>query len=108
MRYMNEYDLDEARRRYDRDEVPNRARLTVAVSNLRDWTDQNSDGWAYWAKPVRAASRAMALIESTTFEENRRRSEQDASDAETVAALRPIKAFLTRQNVSHATIIPGR
>ena len=100
MRYMNDYDLMQAESRFA--ETPNRLRLTKSVQNLRRWTNQNSDGWAYWPKPVRAASRAIGLIESTTWDENERRMREDATDAETVAALKPIKAFLTRQGVPHA------
>ena len=102
---MNDYDLDNAARRYDPNAVPNRANLTKVVSRLMAWTNQNSDGWAYWPKPVRAAARAMELIESTTNPENERREREDASDAETVSALRPIKSFLTRMGVDHSTII---
>lgn len=105
MRYMNDYDLDGAARRYDPAVVPNRARLTEVVARLRDWTNGHSDGWAYWPKPVRAAAKAIALIDSTTTPENDRRAREDATAAETVAALSPIKAFLTRQGVEHSTIL---
>ena len=71
----------------------------TTLGNLVVWTNCNSDGWAYWPKPCRAASRAIALIESTTNQENERRSREDATAAETTAALKPIKAFLTRQGV---------
>ena len=108
MRYMNEWDIESAVQRYDPAIVPNRAYLAAVVSALRDWTNQNSDGWPYWPKPARAADRAMALIESTTTPENMRREEQDATDAEVAAALRPIKALLTRQGVRHEAVIPAR
>lgn len=105
MKYMNDYDLDNAARRYDPNVVPNRAKLTKVISRLMEWTNQNSDGWAYWPKPVRAAARAMELIESTTNPENERREREDASDAETASALRPIKSFLTRMGVDHSIIL---
>jgi hypothetical protein len=108
MTWMNDYDLDEAERRYDPGQTPNRAHLTATVSALRDWTNRNSDGWPYWSKPSRAAARAMGLIEATTWEETERRATEDATDAETKAALSPIKAFLTRQGVAHDTVIPAR
>jgi hypothetical protein len=103
---MNEDDIDEAVRRYE--PGSNRAYLTAVVSALRDWTNGNSDGWAYWSKPYRAANRAMALIESTTWEETMRREQEDATDAEVAAALRPIKAFLTREGVPHGRVLPAR
>ena len=108
MRYMNDYDLDSATRRYNPAVTPNRAHLTAVVSALRDWTNRNSDGWAYWPKPVRAAERAIELIDSTTNAENDRRATQDATDAETAAAIRVIRSFLTRQGVAHESVLPAR
>jgi hypothetical protein len=108
MSWMNEWDIDSAVRRYDPTIVPNRAYLALVVDALRDWTNRNSDGWAYWQKPIRAASRAMELICSTTTPENLRREEEDATDAEVTAALRPIKALLTRQGVRHESVLPAR
>jgi hypothetical protein len=104
MRYMNDFDLTQAARRYREDTVPNRARLTDVVTRLAYWANSHSDGWAYWPKPCRAASRAIALIESTAYPEYDRRQREDATDAETKAALIPIKAFLTRQGVPHSVV----
>lgn len=100
MRYMNDYDLESARRRFTQSSTPNRLGLVLVVSNLAEWADQNSDGWAYWPKPVRAAARAIEHIDSRTYRENQEQEANDISDAEMVAAVRPIKAFLTRQKVS--------
>jgi hypothetical protein len=99
---MNDYDLTSAEQRYSQGDTPNRLRLTRIVSALREWADQNSDGWAYWPKPVRAASKAIELIDSTTTPENQRRSREDITEVEMSRALSPIKAFLTRQHVSEA------
>lgn len=108
MRFMNEYDIDYALRRFmpydgpDDSPTPNRARLAVLVNNLADWADGHSDGWHSWPKPVRAAAKAIALIESTTSHNNDEQERHDATDAEFKAAIAPIKAFLTRQNVPQA------
>lgn len=91
MRYMNEFDLHNARQYYVRGTQPNRLALVMVVDALRNWADQNSDGWAYWPKPVRAASKAMELIDG--------REATDVTNAEMMAAVKPIKAFLTRQRV---------
>lgn len=99
MKFMNDYDLETARSRFTRATKPNRLALVMVVDNLREWTDANSDGWAYWPKPCRAAEKAMALIESTTHEANQEQERVDITDAEMLAAVRPIKAFLTRQKV---------
>ncbi len=99
MRYMNDFDLHHARQRFTRSSTPNRLALVMVVDNLREWSNNHSDGWAYWPKPVRAAARAMELIESTTNEGNRAQEREDITDAEMLAAVRPIRAFLTRQKV---------
>jgi hypothetical protein len=96
---MNDYDLQMARSRFTRSTTPNRLALVMVVDNLREWADQNSDGWAYWPKPCRAAAKAMALIESRTSRENDEQEANDITDAEMKAAVRPIKAFLTREGV---------
>lgn len=104
MRFMNDYDLARALRFYDADVTPNRVRLAVIVNCLAEWTNENSDGWAYWPKPCRAAAKAIALIDSTTNAENEAKRTRDASDAETKAAISAIKSFLTRQGVPHSAL----
>lgn len=96
MRFMNDYDIEQALRRYA--DQPNRLEVIEAVDALRTWADRNSDGWAYWPKPTRAASRAMEAIEgdgtSAAFERD------DMTKIEVTKALVPIKAFLTRQGTT--------
>jgi len=79
--------------------------LAETVERLAQWTDRNSDGWAYWGKPVRAAGRAIELIDSTTYEANQAQERTDATEAEVKAALRPIKSFLTRHGIDHEEVI---
>lgn len=98
--FMNDYDIESARRRFTRAACPNRLALAITVERLAEWTNNHSDGWAYWAKPSNAASRAIDLIVSTTSRANDLQEEVDATDAEVAAAIKPIKAFLTRQKVS--------
>lgn len=100
MRFMNDYDLHSARQRFGRGDTPNRLALVMVVDNLREWADNHSDGWAYWPKPVRAAAKAIELIDGLSPTKNDRREIEDITDAEMLAAVRPIKAFLTRQKVS--------
>jgi hypothetical protein len=89
---MNEWDVAEARERHASHPVLGPA--TRTLDNLRDWADQNSDGWAYWPKPARSAASLMELIErASPF----RRDRQDPTPAEYRKALGPIKAFRTRQ-----------
>lgn len=102
MSWMNEYEIDDAVRQYG--DHPVLGPATRTLSSLRDATNANSDGWPYWTKPSRAASRLMELIHYDTERRPRRRS--DASDDATVeqlrAALRPIKAFRTKSGIDFA------
>ena len=102
---MNFSDIYSAIVRFDNGDTPNRSRVAYTVANLAVWTDNNSDGWAYWQKPRNAARKAMALIESTTSAANQAQEPTDATDADTMWALVPIKGFLTRQGVSHDGIV---
>jgi len=95
--WMNEWEIDEAVDRY-RDH-PVLGPATRTLSNLRDATNRNSDGWPYWQKPSRAAKRLMELIQGYGLDPRNVRFDRERADA-TVAKLRvaysPIKAFRTR------------
>jgi hypothetical protein len=103
MRYMNDSDISNARRRYADHPVLSEAVATLA--DLKDWTDSNSDGWAYWPKPARAASQLMELIDGNGTSDYMRavlaRPHEDVA-ADLARALRPIKALRTR-----VTAAPG-
>lgn len=96
MRYMNDYDIAFARQRFGRGSTPNRLALAIMVERLAELADDISDGWAYWPKPCRAAARAIELIESRTSRENDEQERNDITEAEMLAAVKPVKAFLTR------------
>ena len=98
MLYMNEYDIEYAARQHGHHPVLGPAIQTLR--NLMDWTNQNSDGWAYWPKPVRAAKNLQALIQGdspTAFFDDYR---EDVTVEKYRAALKPIKAFRTRQGAN--------
>jgi hypothetical protein len=61
MRYMNDFDIDRAARRYG--DHPVLGPAVETLTNLVEWTNENSDGWAYWPKPCRSAAKLMELIE---------------------------------------------
>ena len=105
---MNEYDLEDARSRFTGSTTPNRLALVMVVDNLREWADTVSDGWAYWPKPCRAAEKAISLIESRTYAENLAQEDNDISDAEMLAAVKPIKSFLTRMAKERHGLHPDR
>lgn len=95
MRYMNEYEIADATARFA--EHPILGPATRTLSNLVAWTNQNSDGWPYWAKPCRAAQKLQAVI---TEGDDYNTEREDVTAAMVTAALRPIKAFRTRQGAT--------
>lgn len=96
MLFMNEYEIEDALRRVDPEETPNLAGAIVNLANLAAWTNANSDGWPYWSKPCRAAKSLQALIQGVD-----RYDPEDVLPTQVSKALSPVKAFLTRQGVSH-------
>lgn len=98
MRFMNRWDIDRAVE--DRRDHPVLGPATRTLRNLADVADANSDGWAYWPKPARAAARLMELIEGDGTWEARYGSRDDATVAQLRAAYRPIKAFATRHKLA--------
>jgi len=109
MLFMNEWDIEDAQRRFYPDETPNLAAAAQILAVLAAWTNANSDGWAYWPKPVRAAKRLMELLQAGEARNRNRYDEPvDATDAELATALTPVKAFLTRQGVEYEFTIGGK
>ena len=107
MLFMNDYDIDTAQHRFSQGDTPNREKVADALAKLADWADNNSDGWAFWPKPAKSAAKAMELVYPVTNADYDRMYGTDATDAEVTAAFKPIKAFLTRQGVSHSEIFGG-
>ena len=99
--WMNEYDIDEALN--NTPEGSNLERGAQILYRLKNWTNENSDGWPYWRKPANAASKLMVLLDSWSGR-NHYLNDYDCSEADLKAALTPIKAFLTRQGVEHSRV----
>src|SRR5688572_26137550 len=97
MMFMNVWEVEEARARYSDHPVLGPATATLCA--LVDWTNANSDGWAYWPKPTRAAEKLQRLIQGDR-ESRYDRERADATPEKLAAALRPIKSFRTRQNAA--------
>jgi hypothetical protein len=97
MRFMNEYDIDDALGRFRDHPVLGPATRTLA--SLRDAANSNSDGWCYWPKPARSAAKLMELIEGDGTNYYRHGEREDATPAKLRAALTPIKSFRTRSGI---------
>ena len=85
MRFMNEFEIEDAARQHLDDPILGPASWTLV--NLVRATNANSDGWAYWPKPTRAAAKLMSLFDHP----------ENVTAKDVKAAYVPIKAFLTRQ-----------
>lgn len=103
MRFMNDWDIDDAVERYRQHPILSAATRTLA--NVRDAANENSDGWPYWPKPARAANKLMELIEGDRTSAYRF-GERDVSKAELTAAYRPLKAFRTRSGIHFEIVEP--
>lgn len=95
--FMNRWDVDEAANQFRDHAVLGPA--TRTLSSLRDAVDDNSDGWAYWQVPQRAAQKLIALIQQGDRWErgvyDRVRPDEPTA-AQLKAALIPIKSFRTK------------
>ena len=104
MIFLNEYEVDSFLLRFDPVEQPNLAYCSRVLAALMEWTDGNSDGWAYWQKPLKASARLSALLHDHRYAEDG----VDVTDVEVKRALTPIKAFLTRQGENWQVILPRK
>lgn len=101
MLFMNEYEIRRAEATFAQTpQHPVLGPAACTLHNLMLWTNQHSDGWAYWPKPCRAAKQLQALIQQGQRWE--REEYQYPRTPEPTAeqyrkALVPIKAFRTRQ-----------
>lgn len=104
MRFMNDYDIELARRRFDA--FPNLALGVQVIDNLRQWADANSDGWHSWPKPCRAASKLIDLIEDEqNIKDWANGVLTDIDEKELARAIIPIKSFLTRHGASWQEVL---
>lgn len=100
MRFMNEYEIDRALEDFTSVDTPNLYRAVTTISNLRDYANSHSDGWAYWPKPCRAASKLIGHLQDA-----KRWDPTDITDDELKAALKPIKSFYTRHGAQPAAYV---
>jgi hypothetical protein len=111
--WMNEHDVVEtlARTAEQVDEVPHMYAAARVLHALMEWTNSNSDGWPYWPKPGKAANSLMVMFHNRDYAlrfGNHRDGSPlvDFTEAELTLALRPIKAFLKRQDVDYNAELP--
>jgi hypothetical protein len=85
--FMNEFEIDQAQRRFANHPVLSRAaRLLNAV---REDANANSDGWAYWRKPSAACKKLMELLQRG-----------EANETEYRMAVAAVRSFYTRMKTT--------
>lgn len=101
MAWMNQWEIEEAKQQCARHPILRKA--TQVLYDLMTLTNEVSDGWHYWPKPSRAASRLQELIQRGI---ERRFDDRlpDVTETELKRALTPIKSLMTR----HAKDFGGR
>ena len=111
--FMNEYEVVEtlSLTADQVDDVPNMYAAARVLHALMEWTNANSDGWPYWAKPQQAASRLTEMFHERSyalrFGQDRDGSPLvDVSEAELLRIYVPIKSFLRRQKVNWHDDLP--
>src|SRR5579875_2136404 len=102
---MNEAEIDEAASRYQAHPLLGPATRTLVA--VRNAADANSDGWAYWPAPARAAAKLMQLIEgddprSAWWDRQR----DDVTPERLRRAYVPLKAFRTRSGLQFEIFEP--
>lgn len=103
---LNEYEVDDAQREAAQDFYrPNAQEAALTLGRLVDWTNSNSDGWAYWRKPSNAATKLQNLVQRVYG--YGADSDTDLTAREVKAAYTPIKAFLTRNGTAHSEVFPN-
>ena len=102
---LNESDIEEAQYKASEDiHRPNLQQAVLTVARLMEWTNANSDGWAYWEKPSNASNNLQTAINRRYFGAWNNRIKDDLTASELKSAYTPIKSFLTRQGVDHSLI----
>lgn len=106
---LNQYEVETAQIKAAHDfHRPNAQAAVLTLARLMEWTNSNSDGWAYWKKPLAASKKLQVQVQRLYFAPRPGRmdisTDQDISAQELKAAYTPIKSFLTRQGVAHSVI----
>lgn len=104
--WMNEHEVVDITRRFSADATPNLAVGAGVLYALMMWTNANSDGWPFWPQPGRAAATLMDTLRGAGAMARKGTLLDDIREADLNRALRPVKAFLTRQGIDWNAELP--
>jgi len=102
MRFMNELEIEHAFYHWRAHPVLGPA--TETLKNLMHAANANSDGWAYWPKPARAARLLMELIAGDGTWESRFGERRDVTIHALHKAYAPLKTLRTRTGLAFEII----
>ena len=104
--FMNEHDVEQVGRLVIAARLDNLIVGARVLDALVEWTNSCSDGWVYWQKPRKAATKLMEMLDDRMRNQYRQNGLMDCTDAELRQALVPIKTFLTKQGVDYYAELP--
>jgi hypothetical protein len=106
MVWLNEYDIDMLVDRFeDQTAAPHVVKGVLALDRFRDWTNRNSDGWAYWKLAAKAADKLMDRLEEAQRQYRRGGLCEDMSPQQLAALLRPVRALMRKHGVEDTDAI---
>jgi hypothetical protein len=110
MLFMNSFDQEHALMCATELGNPRQVQAATALMQLAQWADANSDGWAYWPAPVKAARRLIAGLQQMEadqrFKWSSRRDVADFSAQELEFMIAPVRTFLQRHEARWQTALP--
>jgi len=111
MLFMNDYDIESAVNLWGQrmvGDAPETHRLALDLERLAAWANANSDGWAYWPKPCRAARLLQEHLQQCE-RDYRNGVDTDVIEANSASVrsriLAPVRSFLTKQGVPWSEVL---
>ncbi len=105
---LNESEVEDAQIKAAHDfHRPNLQKAVLTLARLVEWTNANSDGWAYWRKASDASTGLQNVVHHYYLGRSSDAPDRDLLPSELMMMMRPIKGFLTRQNVNHIEVFPN-
>ncbi|AMM44250.1 hypothetical protein BJD78_gp80 [Arthrobacter phage KellEzio] len=97
MLFMNSDEIDDLQDYFRGPEIPENVRkAAAALQRLKDWTNENSDGWAYWKAPLTAANTLMARLMEAESAWRAGRPVPYMTDDELYQLMGPIQSLLAQ------------
>jgi hypothetical protein len=109
MLYLNSDEIDDLQDYFRGPEIPENVRKAAsALQRLKDWTNENSDGWAYWKAPLKAAEPLMLRLMEAESAWRRMKPVEDITEPRMDLFFKPIRDLLS--NLGHdaeSILFPG-